>query len=69
MLRKNFEFLSKSEIELLKMKLALTEEESVIFDMVFNGKSITEMANQIYKSPRTVSNIIARLKKKIEHIS
>lgn len=56
----------KAEVERIKEQLCLTEDESTAYDMlIYNKASSQQIAMAIYKSPRTVTRVVGRVRDKI----
>ena len=60
--------LTKPELEELKPKLNLTDDEEIVFDQLAKGRSRVQIANKCNISCSTVSNRTKAIKDKISRI-
>lgn len=60
--------LTKPELDDLKNKLNLTDDEEIVFDELAKGRSITKVAENCAISPSTVSNRVLKIKEKLNKV-
>lgn len=60
--------LTKPELEELKPKLNLTDDEEIVFDELARGRSRVSVADRCLVSCSTVSNRIASIQSKISRV-
>lgn len=56
------------EIKEMREKLNLTDDEEIVFDMLRNGKSITQIASKLNLSTRSIDNRISKIRTKMKRI-
>lgn len=56
------------EIKEMREKLNLTDDEEIVFDMLCNGKSITQIASKLNLSTRSIDNRISKIRTKMKRI-
>ena len=67
-LGKHLSSLTKPEVERLRDKLNLTEDEEIIFNKLAKGKSKVSIADECLVSVGTVSNRISAIQSKVYRI-
>lgn len=60
--------LTLPEINDMREKLNLTSDEEIIFNYLCKGKTVTQIADRLNVSNRTVDNRIRRIRRKIEYV-
>lgn len=60
--------LTRPELDDLKHKLNLTDDEEVVFEELAKGRSITKVAENCVISSSTVSNRIIKIKGKLNKV-
>lgn len=60
--------LTKPELEELRDYLNLTEDETIVFDLIAKGKSIVYISDRCGMSESTVSNRIKAIKNKVARL-